>query len=137
MIFICPLLARAADENEEARLIAVLQSAASTHEKDAACADLKRIGTKQSVPALAALLTDEQLSHFARYALESMQAPEAGAALLAALPKTSGSNEVGIINSLAVRKETAAIAPLGSLLVRQGGSIHPPQQHDRRQRRQC
>jgi HEAT repeat protein len=116
LALICPLLARAADATEEGRLIAILQSGASPHDKDAACSQLKRIGTKQSVPALAALLTDEQLSHSARYALESMQAPEAGAALLAALSQTSGSNEVGIINSLAARKETAAIRSLGKLL---------------------
>jgi HEAT repeat protein len=109
-------MARAADGTEEERLIAVLQSGGTPREKDAACAQLKRIGTKESVPALAALLTDEQLSHSARYALESMEAPEAGAALLLALPRTSGSNEVGIINSLGARGETAAIAPLGKLL---------------------
>jgi len=116
LILICPLLARADDGTEEAQLIAVLQSAASPREKEAACAQLKRIGTEKSVPALAALLTDENLSHFARYALEPMQAPEAGAALIAALQKTSGSNEVGIINSLAARHEKAAIASLGLLL---------------------
>jgi HEAT repeat protein len=116
LILICPLLARAADGTGEERLIAILQSDSPPREKDAACAQLKRIGTKQSVPALAALLTDEQLSHSARYALESMQAPEAGAALLTALAQTSGSNEVGIINSLAARKEMAAIPQLGQLL---------------------
>ncbi len=111
-----PLILRAADNTEEARLIAVLQSDASPRDKDAACAQLKRIGTKLSVPALAALLTDEQLSHSARYALESMQAPEAETALLIALPNTSGSNEVGIINSLAARRDPAAVAPLTRLL---------------------
>lgn len=115
LVLICPVLARSADGTEEERLIAILQSDSPPREKDAACAQLKRIGTKQSVPALAALLTDDQLSHSARYALESMQAAEAGAALLTALPKTSGSNEVGIINSLAARKETPAIAQLGKL----------------------
>jgi HEAT repeat protein len=116
LILFSPLLARAAQGTEEGRLIAILQSDTSPREKDAACAQLKRIGTKEAVPALAALLTDEPLSHSARYALESMQGPEAGAALLAALPKTSGSNEVGIINSLAARKDMAAIAVLGGLL---------------------
>src|SRR5438094_611879 len=53
---------------DEAQLIRVLQSDASLHEKDAACARLKRIGTAECIPAIAALLTDEQLSHSARYA---------------------------------------------------------------------
>src|SRR5437899_6909986 len=86
--------------NEEQRLIAVLQSGASLAEKDAACARLKLIGTAHCVPELSALLSDEQLSHSARYALEPMQAPEAGQALLDALPKTKGLIKVGLINSL-------------------------------------
>jgi HEAT repeat protein len=110
------MLACAADGPDEQRQIEILQSASSPHDKDVACAALKRIGTAQSVPALAALLTDERLSHSARYALESMPAPEAGAALLEALPKTSGLTEIGIINSLAARKDEAAIAPLSKLL---------------------
>jgi len=39
------------------------------------------VGTASSVPALAALLTDNELSHMARFALERMPAAEAGAAL--------------------------------------------------------
>src|ERR1039457_2146988 len=74
--------------------------------KPAACARLKRSGTAQSVPALAALLTDEQLSHSARYALESMQTAKAGQALADALGKTSELTKVGIINSLGYRRET-------------------------------
>jgi HEAT repeat protein len=96
--------------------IAILQSSQSLAEKDAACARLKWIGTAHCVPALAALLTDESLSHSARYALESMPGPEAERALLQALAKTSGSNQIGIINSLAVRRDTAAADILGKLL---------------------
>src|SRR5438105_360328 len=66
------------ETNSEEQLIQVLQSGASPAEKDAACAQLKWTGTARSVPALAALLPDEQLSHSARYALESMRLAEAG-----------------------------------------------------------
>jgi hypothetical protein len=62
---------RGAETNEQ-QLIQVLQSKAALMDKDAACVQLKRIGTARSVPALAALLTDEQLSQSARYALEAM-----------------------------------------------------------------
>ena len=55
-----------ATTNEEQQLIGILQSNQSPGDKDAACARLKFIGTAQSVPALAALLKDEQLSHSAR-----------------------------------------------------------------------
>ncbi len=100
----------------EAQLDAVLQSDASPAQKDAACASLKMIGTEQSIPALAALLTDPQLSHSARYALEAMSSPQAGQALLEALNKTTGSNQLGIINSLAARRETSAAPQLSALL---------------------
>src|SRR5580698_1913701 len=101
---------------DEDQQMAILQSPHSLAEKDAACSRLKWIGTARCVPALAALLTDEQLSHSARYALESMSGPEAEAALLQALVKASGSNQIGVINSLAVRRDTVAVPAVGKLL---------------------
>ena len=106
---------RAADSDEE-QSIAVLQSDATLQQKDAACAQLKHIGTVRSVPALAALLADEQLSHSARYALESMPLPEAGRALIGALDKTAGLTRVGIITSLGYRRELAALPALAKLV---------------------
>ncbi len=106
----------AAIAGDETQLIAILQSDHSLTEKDAACARLKWIGTARCVPALAALLTDDQLSHSARYALESMPGAEAETALLQALGKTSGSNQIGVINSLAVRQDANAVPLLGKLL---------------------
>jgi HEAT repeat protein len=110
------LPALGAESAEEQHLISVLQSNATLQEKDAACSRLKRIGTAASVPALAALLTDEQLSHSARYALESMSAPEAGAALCAALKQAGGLVKLGIIDSLGKRGETRAVPELAKLL---------------------
>ena len=103
---------RAADSDEERKLIQVLQSNASPREKDAACARLKFVGTSRCVPPLAALLTDEQLSHSARYALEPMHDEQAGRALIEALAKTRGLLRVGIINSLGMREEPAATPEL-------------------------
>jgi HEAT repeat protein len=62
------------------------------------------------------LLTDEQLSHSARYVLETLPAPEAGKALRQALGRTSGTLQVGIINSLAMRHDSAAVPDLEKLL---------------------
>jgi HEAT repeat protein len=101
--------------DEEQNLIRTLQSNSSPGEKDAACARLKLIGTAKAVPALAALLTDDQLSHSARYVLEAMHLAEADTALLNALEKTHGLTQIGIINSLAVRGEPRAVAPLALL----------------------
>jgi HEAT repeat protein len=106
----------AAQSRSEQQLIDVLKSSAGLQEKDAACAELKRTGTALSVPVLAGLLSDKDLSHPARYALESMPAPEAGLALIQALNTTSGLIKVGIINSLGERREMPPVPALGKLL---------------------
>ena len=107
----------AAARNElEARLIAVLKTEVPRDAKDAVCRALKTIGTAAAVPALAALLADEKLSHMARYALERIPGPEAGQALRDALPKLAPKLKIGICSSLGVRGEATAIAPLTALL---------------------
>lgn len=100
----------------ETRLVAVLKSGASRSAKDYVCRTLKTIGTAESVPALAALLPDKDLSHMARYALERIPAPEAAAAMRDALPKLSGALKVGAIGSLGVRRDAASVAALAGLL---------------------
>src|SRR5437588_8704470 len=85
----------------ETKLAAVLSTSASRDAKDYCCRVLRVIGTSECVPALSALLGDKELAHSARYALESIPAPEAGKALRDALPKLSGSLKVGVIGSLA------------------------------------
>src|SRR5690349_539773 len=67
------------------RLTAVLKSGAPEKEKADACRELARIGTKEAVPALAALLGDEKLSHMARYGLETIPHSSVDAAFRAAL----------------------------------------------------
>jgi HEAT repeat protein len=106
-----------AEITEEQQLIQTLRSNASLAEKDAACARLKFIGTARCVPAIAPLLLDEQLSHSARYALESLDVAEAGAALLDALNQTKGLTQVGIINSLGARHERRAVPALEKILL--------------------
>jgi HEAT repeat protein len=105
-----------AESMDEQQLIQVLQSEASLQKKDATCAQLKKVGTERCIPALAALLSDDQLSHSARYALEPMQSPKAGGALIRALETTTGSTRVGIINSLGVRREVSAVPSLARIL---------------------
>jgi HEAT repeat protein len=106
-----------AQAGEEQQLIDVLRSEATVQEKGAACAQLKRVGTELCIPALAELLPNEELSHAARYALESLPGPQAEGALVAALAKTSGLTQAGIINSLAnrARMKTAGAAKLSSI----------------------
>ena len=106
----------AAQSRSEQQLIEALASGASLQEKDAACAELKRVGTVRSVLVLAGFLADPDLSHSARYALESMPDAEAGAALVQALDKTSGMVRAGIIHSLGLRREAMAVPSLDRLL---------------------
>lgn len=111
LCLLLPVLARC-QTAEEQQLIQILQSSSSAKEKDAACAKLKTIATAASVPALAALLPDEQLSHSARYVLEPMRGAEAGDALIGALQKTQGPVKQGIVQSLGVRREQKAVPAL-------------------------
>jgi hypothetical protein len=93
---------------KEAKLIAVLKSSASVKERADACRELARIGTKQSVAPLAALLEDEKLAHMARYALEPLRDPAVDEALRAALPRLKGRALVGVIGSIGVRRDAQA-----------------------------
>jgi len=106
----------AARKDLEKRLIAVLKSGVSRSAKDFVCRKLRTVGTAESVPALAALLTNKDLSHMARYALERIPAPEAAAALRDALGKVNGALKVGMIGSLGVRGDTASVPALVPLL---------------------
>ena len=110
-----PAKAAANSADLEQQCVQVLTSNAPAKDKDAACQKLKTIGTARCVPALAGLLTDEQLSHSARYVLESMPSSAAGAALVGALDKTSGQTQAGIICSVGARGEVGAVPTLGRL----------------------
>ena len=70
--------ARASAADDEQALIAALQADKPVGDKAAACLNLKRVGTARAVPALAALLTDKDLSHWARYAWNRCHAPRRG-----------------------------------------------------------
>lgn len=105
-----------ARQDLETRLAAVLPTDVSRDAKDFVCRKLMVIGTAASVPALAALLPDKDLSHMSRYALERISAAEAAQALRDALPKLSGALKIGAIGSLGVRQDTASVPALTALL---------------------
>jgi HEAT repeat protein len=97
-------------------LIAVLKSDADWFQKQAACRELKQIGTEKSIDTLAGLLNEEELAHWGRYALESMPYPEVDAAFRKALDNTKGLNKVGVIISIGVRRDSEAVSGLLPLL---------------------
>jgi HEAT repeat protein len=100
----------------EAQLVAVLGTGATRAAKDFVCRKLTVIGTAESVPALAGLLADKDLTHMARYALERIPAPEAAQALRDALAKLSGAAKVGVVGSLGSRRDAASVTVLATLL---------------------
>ncbi|MHC4996775.1 MAG: hypothetical protein ACYTGQ_17180 [Planctomycetota bacterium] len=106
-----------ADKKHLADLIAPrLESDATTEAKSFLCRQLHTIGSADHVPALAALLTDKELSHMARYALERYAGTEARDALHAALHQTTGELLVGVINSVGARGETVSTQHLSPFL---------------------
>ena len=113
-----PLLAQQPPpaEGTEADLIAVLQSDAPLFDKAKACQQLAVTGTKQCVPVLAKLLSDQQLSHYARFALEPIPDPSVDDALRNALGELEGRHLVGTINSIGIRRDAKAVGDLTKLL---------------------
>lgn len=88
---------------------------ASTYAKAKACQRLAVIGDKSAVPALARLLGDPQLGHYARFALEPMRDAAADDALRAALAKVQGKQLIGVINSIGIRRDSKALTALEKL----------------------
>ncbi|MEO2016358.1 MAG: HEAT repeat domain-containing protein [Fuerstiella sp.] len=102
-------------EGDESQLLAVLNSDAELFDKAKACQRLAIIGTSKSVPVVAKLLADPKLSHYARFALESNPSSEVDQAFRQALSELKGRQLVGVINSVAVRKDTKAVDALVSV----------------------
>ncbi|HEV8002084.1 MAG TPA: HEAT repeat domain-containing protein [Planctomycetaceae bacterium] len=106
----------AANQDLENRLIAALKGDLSRDGHGYVCRKLTIVGTAACVPTLAGQLGSKDQSHMARYALERINAPEAGAALREALGTVNGNQKIGVISSLGSRRDVAAVAPLGKLL---------------------
>jgi hypothetical protein len=100
----------------ERRLAAALAPTYSDAARRFVCAELAVIGSAAAVPALAPLLSSDDLSHMARYALERIPGPEADQALRDALGKTRGRTRVGIIHSTAARRDARSVTQLARLL---------------------
>jgi hypothetical protein len=99
----------------EAAALAVLASEAGVHEKARACQELAVVGGPAAVPALASLLDQEHLADYARSGLEAIPDPSAGEALRKALPRLKGRLLAGVVNSLGVRRDAAAVPELQKL----------------------
>jgi HEAT repeat protein len=97
----------------ETKLLAVLNAPETTKDaKRYICRWLAVVGAADCVPAVAPLLTDDDLSHPARMALQPMASPAAGSALRDALPKVKGRLLAGLIGSIGVRRDPEAVSAL-------------------------
>jgi HEAT repeat protein len=99
----------------EAALLAFLQSNATAAAKQFALRELGLIGTDACIPVLAPLLLQPATSEMARFALARIPGPEVDQALRDAMAKSTGSIRIGIIGSLAQRRDAKAVPAIAAL----------------------
>lgn len=100
----------------ERRLAATLTPAYSYVARSFVCRQLALIGTQASVPALAPLVLEEELSVHARNALERIAGEESAKALRDALGQAKGRTRIGVINSVVARRDAASTRVLIKIL---------------------
>ncbi|MBA7641671.1 hypothetical protein ES703_49356 [subsurface metagenome] len=96
--------------------LAELLSEATLDCKSFICKQLWFIGTADSVPAIAKLLTDEETADMACYAMGQNPSPEAGEALRNALDRVGPKVQVRIINLLGDRRDAQSAKAMGKLV---------------------
>ncbi len=96
----------------EAELLAVLRSDAPRSEKALTFKKLAVYGSSQSVSEVVKWLPDPELSSWARIALEAIPGEEVDVALREAAEKLDGLVLVGVLNSIGVRRDPAAVGLL-------------------------
>ena len=113
----------------EPELLAVLRSDAPEADKAITCKRLAIKGSPAAVSDLAKLLDNERLASWARIALEAIPGPEADAALRNAAGSLSGLRLVGVINSIGVRRDAAALPMLQAKLTDQDAEVSSAARH--------
>ena len=99
------------------KLVAMLKDPDSTvFQKAIACKKLSIVGGKEAVAPMAALLNDPHLASYARFGMEPNPDPSVDEAFRAALPKLTGKLQIGVINSIGVRKDAKALDALKALI---------------------
>ncbi len=131
------LFAQVEKLENEAELVAILTGDAPAADKAMACKRLAVYGSAEAAPELAKLLGNEQLSSWARIALENIPGAKVDEALRTASESLQGKLLVGTLNSIGVRRDAAAVDVLKKRLqdsdvevasaaaVALGGSVMP------------
>lgn len=108
----------------EGKLIEVIAADEATQTgKALACRYLQRVGSPRCVPALAGLLPDELLSDYARLVLERLACEPADQALRQALTTAPDTAKIGILGSLAERRDQQAVKLASKLATRANPSL--------------
>lgn len=109
--------------SSEAELLAVLRSDAPEADKAITCKFLAVNGSAAAVRDLAGLLSNPRLASWARIALEAIPGAEASAALRDAAGTLEGRLLVGVLTSLGMRGDTAAVPLLAGKLSAEDGEV--------------
>ncbi len=107
----------------ESRLLKSLESDISRDAKDYVCRKLAIVGSTESVPTLRKLLSLENHSHMARFALERIPGLEATQALVESVNTVSDALKVGVISSIGSRRDASSVAALVSVLGSSNASV--------------
>ena len=100
----------------EKRLVAYLGSSYSSVTRAFVCRQLVLIASAASVAAVTPLILDDELSVHARNVLEHIPGPESEKALRDALGQAKGRTRIGVINSVAARRDAASTPVLIKIL---------------------
>jgi len=110
-------------EKAELLMIDLLNSDASQQSKLLICKSLGTIGGKASLPALEKLLIKEPTSNMAIIALVNIPLDEVDEILIKVLSNVEGSELIGVINALALRKTENAIEPISHFITNNNPSV--------------
>ncbi|MHC4722023.1 MAG: HEAT repeat domain-containing protein, partial [Planctomycetota bacterium] len=100
----------------EKQFTKLLRSGATLDAKQFICRQLSVIGSEDSVPVLAAMLGGPETADMARYALERIEGEAVNEVLRKALPKATGKEKTGIINTLGARGNGKSVGVLAGLI---------------------
>jgi HEAT repeat protein len=109
--------------SSEAELIAILQGDGPEADKALACKFVAVNGSAAAVPAVAPLLKNPRLASWARITLEAIPGDAASAALRDAAGTLDGRLLAGVITSLGVRGDAAAVPMLSGKLAAEDAEV--------------
>jgi HEAT repeat protein len=98
------------------RLAQFLTTDATYAAKQFVCRQLVLIADPREAPVLEKLLTDGHLAPMALYAMMPIPGPAVTRALIQAIHRTTGLDQIGVITALGERHDPQAVTPLGALL---------------------